>query len=475
VLNLENLQLDSVDFLAGRNFGTINLKYNRLRNLDSLASVQTGALYLTGNQLTDLSGLKGQSFETLSLNQNPALQDLLPLREVSVSGSLSFEACTSLAMVPQLATEGGPRSLDISETAISDISGLQLGRLESLNLSDTTVSDISALRDAPELNSLIIGNAPVVDLSPLQGHDLRSLSISDNQNVVERLPRDLALHSITLYNCGSVSLGRLLPMVEHGISLNNCSVVLPPVITSETLYSLNLGNSGITSWPRLNTPNLSKLELDANPITGPTSLNGAPGLAFLSLLNFRLAEPGNLIGDDSSSLAFAFDRHTFPAEYGDEVRRFLDVRGHHRQGLALAALDLVEADLFDHLRYLAWQEGGQHLLALPGPFSREELDRMLNRSGAGLAALTSEAQMEGLADLSAWLGGLRVSYQVGPRGRASWASMPALTFQPQQRAVRGEPDQPHPEWELNRSARLVPIAADRPYLGGVLLAWPAEP
>ena len=104
------------------------------------------------------------------------------------------------------------RTLDLSETIISDISPLtNFTDLQSLDLEETQVSDLSPIKNLTKLRSLFLAGAPVSDLSPLMNLSaLQSLILPGtkirNFEVIAKLSN---LQSLEFVNTKEIDVGLL--------------------------------------------------------------------------------------------------------------------------------------------------------------------------------------------------------------------------------------------------------------------------
>ncbi len=167
--------------------------HSPLVNLSPLSGLPLTSLMVGMGQLSDLSPLKGMpltSFTTYA----PLVDDLSPLRgmklrhlrcengKVSDLSPLKGMPLETLYL-PGMKTDDltalsdmkNLRDLDISSTAISDLSALKGLKLTGLNLAGTQVSDLSPLKGM-KLLGMTCSGSNVSDLSPLNGMPLRELN-----------------------------------------------------------------------------------------------------------------------------------------------------------------------------------------------------------------------------------------------------------------------------------------------------------
>ena len=149
-------------------------------------------LDLSGNPVREIRHPRGMPPRTLFL-ENTRVESLLELNEGQVGGveaeqlthqipaRIGRPAPENLYAVGTQITEVSPlsssnlRQLWLSESPVSDVSGLAGLPLVSLTLHRTLVDDLSFVRKLPVLQRLHIGETLISDLSPLEGLNLTRL------------------------------------------------------------------------------------------------------------------------------------------------------------------------------------------------------------------------------------------------------------------------------------------------------------
>ncbi len=130
-------------------------------------------LSLYGQQISDISVLKGTEIKRLGLGYNP-LTDLSPLAgnealEYLCVPSLDIADTGVLSTLPNL------RTLNISDTGITSLAGLENCPLSSLNLFSVELRDFSEIRRLPQLSELVLFSLSRDMLQSMEGLSLKRL------------------------------------------------------------------------------------------------------------------------------------------------------------------------------------------------------------------------------------------------------------------------------------------------------------
>ncbi len=118
--------------------------------------------------------------------------------------------------------EDGTWDIDLSESAISDLSILRAVPISRLSLGGIAVTDLSPLKDM-KLKALYLWHTKVVDLSPLRGMPLEELNLAGTKVADLSVLRDMPLTSVRLHQCSEI---------KDVAALANCQslrrITLPP-------------------------------------------------------------------------------------------------------------------------------------------------------------------------------------------------------------------------------------------------------
>lgn len=134
-------------------------------NLDTLS--------LYRQQISDISLLEGTAIRHLGLGYNP-LTDLTPLEGNTAVVSLNL-ACLDLTDTALFATLPNLARLDLSDTRITDLSGLEQCQIEYLNLFGLTLNDYGKLQKLPYLQHLILDHLSPDIIDAMAGMPLTRL------------------------------------------------------------------------------------------------------------------------------------------------------------------------------------------------------------------------------------------------------------------------------------------------------------
>jgi Leucine-rich repeat (LRR) protein len=209
-------------------------------------SFEWQTLFKTKLDLADSVGLADirriTALETLDLSNNKYVQTIEPLAQLTnlKSLNLSKTAISDLSPIRNL-TE--LVELDLSDTKIKDLLPLKYSnKLVKLNLNRTDVSDISVVQKMPKLQSLELSAIPVADFLPLAG-----------------------LAELVHLNLESTPITSLSPL-ENLIQLAELNVSATAVQEINTLKGLKL---------------LKTLDLDSTRIANITALSSLENLRVL--------------------------------------------------------------------------------------------------------------------------------------------------------------------------------------------------
>ncbi len=220
--------------LEGAVVAQLNINGKNLRDISPVRALPgMKVLSCTGGPLTDLSPLQGLALTSLNLNDCPQVRDLLPLKGMPLT-SLSLD-------------------MHSARGQIRDLEPLRGMPLTSLALCNSQVRDLEPLKGMP-LTTLTLPNCiELEDLHPLKGMKLTSLSIGGifgGTKVRDLSPlKDMTL---TYLNCSDAPVSDLSPL--QGMQLED--IRLTPKNITQGLNLLrnmkNLKTIGIDyahAWP----------------------------------------------------------------------------------------------------------------------------------------------------------------------------------------------------------------------------------
>ena len=206
----------------------------------------------------------------------------------------------STANLSQLMQLTNLRTLDLSHTKLTEISGLAgLTRLTSLNLQFNAITSISALSDMTQLQYLNLGFNEITDISALVSlNSLQELYLDANTiSTISTLSGKTTLTKLYLDDNQLSSINALsgLTNLTHlGLGYNQLgSVNALSGLSKLQVLVLDANNlSNISSLARLTA--LQRLYLRGNLLTDVTSLSGLTGLQILELGFNQLANAAPL-------------------------------------------------------------------------------------------------------------------------------------------------------------------------------------
>lgn len=216
-------------------------------------------LSLYGQQISDISLLKGTNIKNLGLGYNP-LTDLSPLE-----GNADIEylciPCLPITDTGVLSTLPNLRTLNISGTGITSLSGLEKCSLESLNLFSVELDDFSDIRTLPRLTELFLYSLNRDMLSCMEGLPLTRLEFSYS-------------HGLTLADFSLLpELKRLFYSGDDSTVFSAKGAKLPK------LSSLNIVSATIEDFQDFDAlPSLTLLYLYGADVKSYRGLDQIPGL-----------------------------------------------------------------------------------------------------------------------------------------------------------------------------------------------------
>jgi internalin A len=173
-------------------------------------------LVLSYKSISDISPLKGLDLSYLALHKTK-VADLTPLSEMKIS-YLGLQQCPVASLKP-LAAMSLAR-LDITHTPIDDISALNVSRLIALDAGYSGLKEISALKNAKLLTRLDLSSTAVSDLSPLKGLPLTHLDINATKVTDISVLAGMPLEYLRVGACDvkDFSVIKTLPLKSIGLS-----------------------------------------------------------------------------------------------------------------------------------------------------------------------------------------------------------------------------------------------------------------
>ncbi|HNS17329.1 MAG TPA: leucine-rich repeat domain-containing protein [Bacteroidales bacterium] len=242
------LQPDPLDPLLDTLFINTGPIYESIRQIWSLEKIS-----LDGNPLiNNLEPLKKLTrLKSLSLSQT-AIEDLTPLRSLSKLEHLNC-AATPVSSLEPLRYSLNMSDLNIEDTQIDTLNTIAgFKKLKVFNCSKTLVRSLEPLADLRELTSLLCHNTDIAHLEPIQTlTHLTRLDLSYNTRVTSLEPvRNLT--ELSYLNIGNTMIGDLEP-VRGLIALQYMYMDYTPVDNLDPLLPL---------------PELKRIYCDHSKVTG---------------------------------------------------------------------------------------------------------------------------------------------------------------------------------------------------------------
>lgn len=237
------------DVFAGMPIESIELEAYNLRHVKFLSdSVVTQAIFKRCRLLTDLKSLAGKPIRKLNLS-GTAVMDLsfaegMPLRELDLTDT----DVADLAPLKGIKLE----ELSIRESKVSDLSPLEGAPLRDLTIAATKVSDLSPIADA-ELRRLEMWGTRVTDLGPLNGQPLRSLTASGTRIRDLRPLSGGPIRTLMIQGCNELkNLNGLETCMElEFIAVPSQKLILDPIRNLPKLKKLSFGAPPDYDWGRV--------------------------------------------------------------------------------------------------------------------------------------------------------------------------------------------------------------------------------
>lgn len=259
------------------------------------------ALHINNTQVQDLRPLQGVPLETLDASHS-RVRDIESLRGMPLA-KLRLDS-TEISDIAALADAPLTGWLNLSDTAVSDLSVLKgkkipnlylrgmrikhLGALRGMPLTEleldgTATADLSVLKDMP-LRELSLNRTRVTDLSPLAGMSLQRLCLQDTE-VSDLSP--LASSPLTkLLDLGNTEAGDLTPLkgkIIHKLLLSGTAVSDVTSLQGLQLTELNLSETRVSDLSPLTGSPLAKLRLDHTRVRDISPLRQASLKDWLNL------------------------------------------------------------------------------------------------------------------------------------------------------------------------------------------------
>jgi len=313
-LNLQQTAVTDLAPLRGMPLTDLDLQGTKVTALSPLQGMQLKSLNLSATEVSDLSALRGMPLVEIRMPWCPQIKDLSPLAQSSTLTSITlpqnardieflrhFTTLRRISYTEDAKTyqpdktpdkfwkeyddsglirtlreagiivrsvihlKDGTWKLDLSKTAITDLTPLRGMRIKTLNLGQTQVSDLRPLAGMP-LEDLNLISTRVTDISPLKGLLLKKLQLN-NTAVADLEPlRGMPLTNLAIPNTKVTALQPLKGMPLEILTLSSTEVTDLSVLRGMPMKTLKLHNCAkLTDLsPLAATKDLSELALPPN-------------------------------------------------------------------------------------------------------------------------------------------------------------------------------------------------------------------
>jgi serine/threonine protein kinase/Leucine-rich repeat (LRR) protein len=256
-LSLYKTAVRDINPLQGMPLEELSLSDTQVTDLGPLQGVPLTSLNLSRSRVSDLSPLRSRTLKKLDLSGCSAVIDLTPLADCLRLEELVLpEQCRDIEFLRQMpnlqllsyqrkssgrkwnpaqtvaefwasraitAAPEPPKTLDVSESSIHDLSTLNLDAVDSLNLKGTPVSDLRPLRGLP-LKSIDLGGTRITGIEELRGMPLVHLSLYETGIRDIEPVRGMPLKQLILWGTPVADLSPL-----QGMELESCVLAGTPV------------------------------------------------------------------------------------------------------------------------------------------------------------------------------------------------------------------------------------------------------
>lgn len=149
----------------------------------------------------------------------PSREDLHRIANLQI---LSIQNNSRIERLDPLKQLQNLKSLQVVNTRVSDLSPLSgLTKLRSLDVSYNPVANLSFISDLRNLVYLNIGNTPVQDLGPIAGlENIEELDCSGSQ--IKNLNALTGLYKLKVLNCSNTRVKSLSPVEDHQLASLSC-------------------------------------------------------------------------------------------------------------------------------------------------------------------------------------------------------------------------------------------------------------
>ena len=290
--------------------GNIDLRlegYPLLNDLSPLTGMPLVTLSLINCKQLSLDPLKDcHTLKNLIISKVP-LSDVTPLEKLSLQSLHIHE--TQIKDISPLFKNSRPILLNLANSKVSSLAGLNSSRLSQLDISNTSISDLSPLANSP-LQKLAAEKSQCQDFTPLKTCPLKELNLNDAAVSDLNFLEDIELESLSIANMTVKSLKPLNVKKLKGINISNTLVrSLEPLKNANSLRKLVIDYCPITSlddivnlplsefsakgaiirdFSPVFTPSLSVLNIENSPADSLDNIQKSLNLQAVSIKNTNI-------------------------------------------------------------------------------------------------------------------------------------------------------------------------------------------
>ena len=275
--------------LRGMPLKELRLFRTRVSDLSPLQGMSLERIELGYTEVTDISVLRGMPLSEAAFLNCPALTDVSPLADCKELQTVTlppnaknFEFLRDFSRLARLGfnenkpavtfwreydTEAWLRTLRESGVVIKNVQRLPDDTWQ-MDLSNTAINDLTILKGAP-ISDLNIGATAVTDLTPLRGMALKKLSLA-NVQVTDLSPLEgMRLETLQIIGTNVKDLTVLRGMPLTSVRLLNCKVItdLSPLADCKELQNIQLPPNATNIEFLRAFPKLTRIGFRSDPIT----------------------------------------------------------------------------------------------------------------------------------------------------------------------------------------------------------------
>ena len=288
-LQLSHTPITDLGPLRDMPLKNLRLFRSRVSDLSPLQGMSLEQLDVSYTNVTDISVLRGMPLTEASLSNCPALTDVSPLadcKELQIvtlpPNAKNFEFLRAFTKLKRLSfaedktpaefwrdydSQGWLRTLRESGIVIKSVQRLPDGTWQ-VDLSNSAINDLTILKGAP-ISDLHIGGTAVTDLTPLRGMAIKKLSLGGTK-VTDLSPLEgMRLESLQIIGTNVKDLAVLRGMPLTSVRLLGCKEItdVSPLADCKELQIIQLPPNATNIEFLRAFPKLTRIGFKSDPIT----------------------------------------------------------------------------------------------------------------------------------------------------------------------------------------------------------------